>query len=185
MPTPTERTIKLLRSLGYDPERVERDVRIPEPGCLSKKDVLARIRDLAARYGGEELTDPGDRVPIRGKDVEAELLGIYQAVENCDKTRFFKQDFGKVGDHIATGNGRIILIQTTSASNVSARVTKIQQAPFTRTWLEKSGGKGELAVIGWHDDPKKMPRVVAWIDGKPEETTALDWLLRGKETVGA
>jgi len=175
MPSPTEKTVKLLRSLNFHVERVEQDRRFPEAGSLTKREVLARIDNEIASLRKK------DEVPIDAGMMVMVLNGLREAVEQCDRMKFWKQDLGNIADHLVVGNGRTILVQTTDSTNVSAHIKKIQEAPFTRTWLEKSGG-GELCLIGWYSgQAKKMPRVVAWVNGEPTETACLKWLVGTKE----
>lgn len=130
--TPSEKTVKLLRSLNWTTERVERDCRFEDP--------------------------------------------------KTHEVRQFKKDMLGCGDYIALTKGRILLVQCTNAANLANHIQKILAEPKHKAWLEAGG---ELCCIGWHPESHKQPRVVAWIDGKPTETTALDWLLRGKETATA
>lgn len=56
---------------------------------------------------------------------------------------------------IDAGKGQIIGIQTTSQSNISARIKKILSIPEAKIWLQ-SGGK--IHVHGWAKKGKKDAR---------------------------
>lgn len=59
-----------------------------------------------------------------------------------------RQDAFGIGDLLVAGKGfGILLVQSTSAPNVAARLTKARASIYIRTWLE-SGGR--FIVQGWY-----------------------------------
>lgn len=68
-------------------------------------------------------------------------------------------------DIMAVGNGEVLLVQTTSGSNVSARVRKIADNAFTPL-LREAGVR--LEVHGWRQVKRK------WKNGN----TRLEWACR-------
>jgi hypothetical protein len=108
-----------------------------------------------------------------------ELLGLcgytVERVEydNFHNGRTWKRDFLNFGDFLAFKPRRFILVQATSSTNVSARVNKISAEPRHRLWL-KAGG--EIVVIGTYPMNRKQPRLVAWVDGEPQERPVLEYL---------
>jgi hypothetical protein len=73
-----------------------------------------------------------------------------------------KKDCYGFGDFLAVGNGQIVLVQSTSKSNLSARRNKIKGKAEATAWLA-AGGK--ILLIGWqkgkngrYGDP-----VIEWI----------------------
>jgi hypothetical protein len=71
---------------------------------------------------------------------------VVQTVERYLPHARVRQDLFGVGDVLAIRPGEIVLVQTTSGSNLSARRTKALAEPRLRTWLE-AGGK--FVLHGW------------------------------------
>lgn len=69
-----------------------------------------------------------------------------QVVEYWNSFSRKRVDLFGVWDIVAVGNGEILFVQTTSGSNVSARVKKIAEAPTTPL-LREAGVR--LEVHGW------------------------------------
>ena len=69
-----------------------------------------------------------------------------QVVERWNPFANIRQDLFGVIDVVALDGSRIIGIQTTSGSNVAARLAKIRDTPAAAMWL-RSGGV--LIVHGW------------------------------------
>jgi hypothetical protein len=93
-------------------------------------------------------------------------------------------DLFGIGDLLAIKTGTVLLVQATTAGNLSARVNKALAEPRLRTWLEAGG---LFVVCGWS---KRGPRgkrktwepTWRWItlgpDGEPHvESHALDLFL--------
>lgn len=68
-----------------------------------------------------------------------------------------RKDLFNFIDVVAVGNGRIIAIQATAWSGVSARVNKIQEIEAADEWLL---GGGEIHVIGWKPKRSQDFRIV-------------------------
>lgn len=70
-----------------------------------------------------------------------------EVVEKWNHVTKTRRDLFGILDVVAVGNGETIGIQSTSASNVSARVRKIEDKPETVSTLREAGWR--LIVEGW------------------------------------
>jgi len=70
-------------------------------------------------------------------------------------TRSVSKDFLGIADIIAIRQGETVAVQATSASNVAARVRKVEEAPELRT-IREAGW--QIWVVGWRRD-REEPRV--------------------------
>lgn len=64
-------------------------------------------------------------------------------------------DLFNFGDILCIGNGEIVIVQTTTASNMSAREKKIMDNPYAHEWI-KSGGI--IVLHGWSKKGAKGKR---------------------------
>jgi hypothetical protein len=134
MATPSERTVKLLRSLGWTVGRVEMDMRRPDP-------------------------------------------------ENPGKMMYWKRDLWNVADYISFGHGRVLLVQTTNSGNFAGHITKINENPITKQWVENGQ---EICIIAWRPEAKTQPRLAAWDRYRSgDEVPSLPWLNDQKAIVEA
>lgn len=78
-----------------------------------------------------------------------------QVVEHWNPYSRTRTDLWGIVDILAMNGQQIVGIQTTSGSNVSARIKKIREEPRAMTWIE-SGGR--LFVHGW----RKLLRSNTW-----------------------
>ena len=89
-------------------------------------------------------------------------------VEHWNAFAKIRQDLFGFGDILAINKDTVLIVQTTSGSNVSARMKKIQENPIAKLWLSPTrwihvhGWKGrklrELhATSGVADSPDQFP----------------------------
>lgn len=71
-----------------------------------------------------------------------------EVVERWNGHTKTRKDLLGFGDVIAIGNGSIILVQVTSGTNVSARITKIREqcSDNAKAWLHAGG---QIEIHGW------------------------------------
>lgn len=82
-------------------------------------------------------------------------------VEHWNSYTRRREDLFNAWDILAVGNGETLAVQTTSASNVSARVRKIADNPYTPE-LRKAGWN--LEVHGWRKRPvKRGAKALRWV----------------------
>jgi 5-methylcytosine-specific restriction endonuclease McrA len=69
-------------------------------------------------------------------------------VEKWNQWARVRQDLFRFADLLAMGAGRgFLAVQSTTASNVSARREKLRQEPNVRVWLDAGG---RILIQGWH-----------------------------------
>lgn len=71
---------------------------------------------------------------------------VAEVVEKWNPYARIRIDLGGFADILAWGNGEIVAVQTTSASNVSAREKKILASEKAHEWV-KAGGI--ISLHGW------------------------------------
>lgn len=86
---------------------------------------------------------------LRDKGYHAEV------VEKVIPYKYIKVDFLGFIDIIAIKKNRIVGVQVTSGSNVSARIKKAKASPNLKLWLEAGG---IFVVHGWRKLGKKGKR---------------------------
>lgn len=88
---------------------------------------------------------------------------VCEVVERWNAHTKTRKDLLGFGDVIAIGNGNIILVQVTSGTNVSSRITKIREQcrDHAAAWLE-AGGLIEIhgwrQVVSYRKDGSKAKR---------------------------
>lgn len=142
--SPTARTLKMLRDDGYFAQVVEywNSFAYGPPKTLGDEvDKMYREQaEAAARLGETVDVDPEDLLrllqkPNPGKRVD--LFGVIDVVAVCPSIP------GVLG------------VQTTSGSNVSARLAKMRHNSAVRAWLE---ARNRLVIHGWKKYAKKVDR---------------------------
>jgi hypothetical protein len=80
-------------------------------------------------------------------------------VEQTIRTKMgcFKRDFLNGIDILAVMPGKILGVQATSDSNLSARVKKLRAEPKMKVWLQAGG---ELEAWGWRADGRLRKVVI-------------------------
>lgn len=78
---------------------------------------------------------------------------LVAVVEHWNSFRGIRQDLFGFADALAVRGDTALLVQTTSGTNVAARLHKIQQSSAARRWLESPSRK--IVVHGW---AKQGPR---------------------------
>ena len=83
-------------------------------------------------------------------------------VEHYDYFSKRRKDLFSFGDLLAFNENEIIIIQTTSKSNMSARRKKIKSNPITKQWLNQTR---KIHIHGWYKDKNKWVVKVEEING--------------------
>jgi hypothetical protein len=107
---------------------------------------------------------------------------LQQAGYTVEKTEHYnpycrrKHDLLGFGDYIAIQTGQIVLVQSTSKSNLSARRKKIKSLSNAQEWLDAGG---RIMLIGWAkgSNGRYGEPVVEWIEDTDRE-------LYSKSTMG-
>jgi len=86
---------------------------------------------------------------LREQGYHAEVVEQTKRVGVPGKMKVWKVDLWTFGDLLAIKRGEVLCVQTTSWSNVSARVRKITDAPLLP--LVREAGI-RITVHGWHAD---------------------------------
>lgn len=75
-----------------------------------------------------------------------------QVVERWNQFAKVRQDLFGFIDLVAMGNGSLMGIQSTSATNMAARIAKIKLEPLAKQWLDAGG---RIIVHGWKQAKNK------------------------------
>jgi hypothetical protein len=87
-----------------------------------------------------------NKLDKRTKDYLTDLGYVVEKTEHYNPYCKRKNDLLGFGDYIAIQTGQIVLVQSTSKSNLSARRKKIKSLSTAAEWLD-AGGK--IMLIGW------------------------------------
>jgi len=74
---------------------------------------------------------------------------LVAVVERWNPHARLRQDLFGFGDLLAVKGNLVALIQTTSGSNVSARIAKIRANPSAAIWLGMGNENRRIVVHGW------------------------------------
>jgi len=105
----------------------------------SGKSPKARSMELM-RSEGYMVADVEKRLPIPGLFITRDLFGF--------------------GDILASGNGENVIVQTTSAANISTRINKIDESEAAQRWLFISNNR--IEVHGWAKRKIRGQKKVYW-----------------------
>ena len=75
-----------------------------------------------------------------------------------------RKDLFNFIDIVAIRPGEILAIQTTSSSNMSARIQKIMSLPAAKHWIDAGG---EIIVHGWSKKGPRGKRKLWTLDERP------------------